>query len=314
MTVALSHSRFKAVINPICNRISLTSTKDRIKYLFEYTITILVISVALTIPCLWEYDIKFNDNSAVLRPSSYRLSPYYTVFYVGVLSLGILGIAPFGLLVYFTAKISKAISQSSIDVSNPSPSQQQEIYIFNQGQRRTLVIKLISVFFLGFHALRLGLTFAELVIQVNMLNNKSTIYDIECDVQFWLNLLSPISGLLLVINSSINVIIYMKVNKYFSFKINLCQSTYHYFSNHQSLIQNSDLQMTSLRSRGYSNSMIMVTLPQRNPQPCHPRNILVSDPRSGETKTTNETVNVNLAEQNLEDATFNITKQGDVYL
>ena len=213
MTIALSHSRFNAVNNPIYYRNKLRSQHDRFKCLFKYVILTLLVSVVLTVPCFWEYEVKNFEKTLIIVPSSYRGHPYYVIFYVVVLSGGILGILPFGLLVYFTVKISKGITKNSIEIKNLNPSQQKDIRIFNQGHRRGMVVRLISVFFLAFHFVRIGLDFAELAIIVPQLNKNITIYEFHCDIMFWYNLLSSVSSLLLVLNSSINVIIYLGVNK-----------------------------------------------------------------------------------------------------
>ena len=216
MTLALSHSRFRAVNKPIQHRNSLKSARNRIKYLLTYIIPILTASIILTIPCFWESAIEKHENTtkpAALIPSKFRQNPYYSIFYVGVLHLGLLGIAPFAMLVFITIKISKGINQNSYDITRLTSSQRRNVRIFNQKRNRTLVVNLIAVFFLIFHLLRLGLTSVEFIIQIKLNNNNSSaiVYEMGCEFPFFLNLLTSISELLLVINSSVNAIIYQGV-------------------------------------------------------------------------------------------------------
>jgi len=221
MTVALSHSRLRAVSKPIQNRNLLKSKINRIKYLLQYIIPILIFSTILTIPCFWEYEIIHDVNAtkrAILVPSSFRQNPYYSAFYIGVLDLGFLGMAPFVLLVYTTIKISKGTRNNSITKSVISlpDSKRREIKIFNQKRNRALTVNLIAVIFLIFHSLRQGLTIAEFVLQTHALNKDTGIYELGCNVPIWLNLLTSISELLLVLNSSVNTIIYQGVKGFYS--------------------------------------------------------------------------------------------------
>ena len=55
------------------------------------------------------------------------------------------------------------------------------------------------------------LTITEIFIQIYRLNKNAPVYEIDCNLQFWLNLLTSISQLLLVLNSSLNTVIYQVV-------------------------------------------------------------------------------------------------------
>ena len=216
MTVALSHSRFKAVNKPIQHRSFLKLKSDRIKYLLRYIIPILLSSIALTIPCFWEYDINVNGSisnaTAKLMPSKFRQNPYYSIFYVGILGLGLLGVLPVSLLVYYTINISKAVRRNSLSLGKLTNAQKKDIKIFNQKNNNTLVVNLIVVIFLIFHSLRLGLTILEFAIQFYSLNKKTSIHEIGRNIPLWFNSFSSVSELLLMFNSSVNTVIYKGVN------------------------------------------------------------------------------------------------------
>ena len=216
MTVALSHSRFKAVNKPIQHRIFLKLTSNRIKYLIRYIIPVIFSSVVLTIPILWEYDINVNGNisniTAELMPSNLRQNPYYSIFYVGILGIGLLGVLPVSLLVYYTIKISKSVRQNSLSLGQLTNEQKKDVKIFNQKTKYNYVVNLIVIIFLIFHSLRLALTVVEFVIQVYSLNKKISIHEIGRNIPLWLKLFSSISELLLMVNSSVNTLIYKAVN------------------------------------------------------------------------------------------------------
>ena len=203
----------------------MNSPIDRMKYFYRYIATISIFSAIVTIPAFFEHEIKQAPNNATdpyLIPSDMRQHPYYSMFYVGILSLGLNGMVPFSLLVYFTYQIRKGISQNSYRAS-ATTTNPREIISRNHSNistnepinrpinRRdsTIVVNLIVFLFLFFHSLRVGITIAEFSIQVCILNNKD--YAIGCTGQFWLNILSSISDLFLVINSSVNTIVYKVV-------------------------------------------------------------------------------------------------------
>ena len=217
MTVALSHSRFKAVNKPIQHRSFLELKSDRIKYFLKYIIPILFSSVVLTVPCFWEYDINVNESisnrTAKLMPSKLRQNPYYSIFYVGILSLGFLGVLPVSLLFYYTIKISKSVRRNllSLQIENLPNAQRKNIKIFNEKHYNNLVVNLVVVVFFICHSLRLGLTIVEFVIQVYSLNNETSMHEIDRNILLWLNLFSSISELLLMLNSSVNTVIYKGV-------------------------------------------------------------------------------------------------------
>ena len=211
-TVALSHSRFSAVNNPVVHRNAMSSQGYRTKYFCKYLFAIIVLSVIVTLPCFWEFEIKnvlSNTTNPTLEPSNMRQSPYYSIFYVGILSLGVNGLFPFLSLVYFTIHIARGIRRNSMSLTGPRNTGQSNIRISSNRNRPSMVVNLISVLFLTFHSLRQGMTIAEFVIQAKKLNNDQ--YEVGCESLFWLNVFASISDFLLVVNSSVNTIVYKVV-------------------------------------------------------------------------------------------------------
>ena len=208
-TVALSHSRFCATNNPIIHRNTMNSPSDRMKYFRRYIIPIAIFAAIIAIPAIWEHEITNTLNNATgpyIIASGLRQNPYYSMFYVGFLSLGLNGILPFSLLVYFTITITRGIHRNEYRAPSRTNPRERVNIVFNQTRDPTLVVNLIILLFLVFHSLRLGLTVVEFSMQLYKLKNK--VYAIGCNGAFWLNILSAISDLFLCVNSSINTIIY----------------------------------------------------------------------------------------------------------
>ena len=213
-TLALSHSRFSAVNNPVIHRNAMSSKSYRLKYFCKYIFTIIVFSVIVTLPCYWEFEIKnglSNTTDPILTATSLRKHPYYSIFYVGIVSLGVNGIIPFLLLVYFTIHIARGIKENSVRLIELTNSRQGENHRNNRNTRNrpSMVVNLISVLFLTFHSLRLAMTIVEFVIQTKKLNNDQ--YEVGCEYEFWINVFASISDFLLVVNSSVNTVIYKVV-------------------------------------------------------------------------------------------------------
>jgi len=173
-----------------------------------------VFSVIVTLPCYWEFEIKnglSNTTDPILTATSLRKHPYYSIFYVGIVSLGVNGIIPFLLLVYFTIHIARGIKENSVRLIELTNSRQGENHRNNRNTRNrpSMVVNLISVLFLTFHSLRLAMTIVEFVIQTKKLNNDQ--YEVGCEYEFWINVFASISDFLLVVNSSVNTVIYKVV-------------------------------------------------------------------------------------------------------
>ena len=216
MTVLLTESRHRAVCQPVLISNSLNSNNSRKNRLIKYVTPVLLSSILLTIPCLWEFTLRYSGdspNGTNIMPSTLRQNIYYSIFYIGALDIGICGLPPLILLAYYTKSISMALNRNTLQVQNVTGSKSNIVMIYNRKKAKTTVVKLISVFFLGFHSLRLALSMAEFTVQIYAKNNNITVNDIGCNAKYWLSLLSPVSQLFLVLNSSVNTIIYHGVFK-----------------------------------------------------------------------------------------------------
>ena len=129
MTLALSHSRYNAITKPIQYRNSMNTHERCIRHFLKYIIVILILSSILTIPSFWEFESK-NDVNPILVPTSLRQNPFYSTFYVGVLSLGLLGMLPFTLIVYFTININRKINRAVTTTGHNTKSSQRNRILY----------------------------------------------------------------------------------------------------------------------------------------------------------------------------------------
>ena len=211
-TVALSHSRYKAVTNPVHVRLAMESQKYKRKYFCGYFFSILIFSAAISAPCFYEYELEKKNNSTepILTASDLREHPYYAFFYVGIVSLGINGIFPLFLLVFYTIRIYQGIGRNSINTDGQTHTPQGQISSNSRRNSPSMVVYLISVFFIVFHSPRLVITIIyEFYINFMSLNNKD--YEIGCKLRYILLILTSVSEFLLIVGTCINTVIYQVV-------------------------------------------------------------------------------------------------------
>ena len=116
MLVAISRVRLNAIRQPFQHNNALLSWKERRNYWLRYCIPIVLSSLILTSPVLLEFEdapLETDDEDLVVIPSNLRLHPLYSVLYVGVLNLGILGLIPMICLVYLAHHIRMELKRSS---------------------------------------------------------------------------------------------------------------------------------------------------------------------------------------------------------
>ena len=103
MLVAIARVRLCAIRKPFQHNNAILSWRDRRNFWLRYFIPIVMTSIILTSPLLYEIDdIPANSTKAdpLVTPTSLRLHPIYSLLYIGVLNLGILGLIPIAYLIY----------------------------------------------------------------------------------------------------------------------------------------------------------------------------------------------------------------------
>ena len=86
MMVAIGRVRYKAVLNPLHQRILLSSRNKRLQELLKYLIPTLIMSLAFTFPIYFEMDdepIQLGGDDIQSSSSKVRLSPLYSFYGCG---------------------------------------------------------------------------------------------------------------------------------------------------------------------------------------------------------------------------------------
>ena len=217
--IAIARARLVAIRKPFQNLPRPTSLNEtrkssnevRRKFL-KYIIPIVVTSILSAAPVYWEFDedpIQMKTDNTTLVPSSLRLSPVYSTFYVGCLNFGLLGVFPLTILMY-----------SSYHLINESKKQNERLRTLNnqmlanrdkQHTHLTKSLVFIIFAFIALHSLRIFNWLGELIILL-MSNKNENGLKTGSDIPIVFYFTSSISELFLITYASINVMIYLYTN------------------------------------------------------------------------------------------------------
>ena len=144
-----------------------------------------------------------------------RRNPYYSIYYINPATLFVTGIIPLGLLVYWNYIIYHQIKSSSSWLRSHSAIQSRSVRRqTGQKQEKEFAKVLIGIVatFVCSHSLRIVLNFQEAITTKATL---SCINQGRQGIPFGILFISEVNKLLLVINSSANIIIYCCLNSKF---------------------------------------------------------------------------------------------------
>ena len=199
MLIALTHSRYQAATSPHEYRQIKRLWSKRRNQLLKYILPIIFVASFFTIPVMFEIETEevFWDKDQITKviPSKLRLNPYYSIFLKGGLNLGLLGVVPCFSFLYFTYHIVQSLNQRSMD---------------NHKASKTLIFMIIS--FILLHSLRMVTNIGEIILLFN--KNKISVYDLQHDrkIPEWLEITAILGNICMVINASINYLIYHFLN------------------------------------------------------------------------------------------------------
>ena len=145
-------------------------------------------------------------------PTEMRKNPYYSIYYINPATLLVTGVVPLTLLAYWNYTIYKNIkSSSTMFVQNSTRSVRQRNGQRQENEFAKAFIGIVVAFVFS-HSLRVVLNFQEAI------NTKAALLCIENGkegVPFWVLITNEFNKLLLVVNSSANIIIYFCMNSKF---------------------------------------------------------------------------------------------------
>ena len=236
MLVALAHSQYQAVAKPYKVREFHFSSTSRRKQLLRYLVPTIFFATSFTIPVIYEIDTATftlcKEHVNVVVPSEMRLNPYYSMLFLGSLNLVFLGLFPFLSLLYFSYYIKKSLNQRLVFMdSKPHNESIQRRNLMNnkviewkapdhegiRNERYCNTNKAAKTFFLMvftfilLHSLRFVTSLGDFIVIIgkNKISNDNLKYDGGPE---WLNVLVMIGSICMVINASINFLIYLYLN------------------------------------------------------------------------------------------------------
>ena len=236
MLVGLAHSRYQAVTNPYEGRQIRLYWSVRRNQLLKYLLPAIFLAAFFTIPTMFEIEgevlTKSGNVTALVIPSKMRLNWYYSIFFIGSLNILFLGIFPFASLLYFTYYILKALNQrskfieyakshnSSIKRRNCNnvnvieaipPKENLNRRCCNKNKALKTLFMLIFIFLL-LHSLRLITSLSELIVVLGKNKISGHVLQHGRGIPKWLEVVMSLSNICMVVNASINVLVYMYLN------------------------------------------------------------------------------------------------------
>ena len=213
--IALAHSRYQAVTQPYKNRMLKLSWRKRRNQLVRYFLPVIILSTCFTIPIIFEIDTEIHLSSGIeiaqAVPSKLRLNPHYSLFFMFSLNFILLGIIPLFSLLYFTYHILKCLKRRlNFIKSNIRGSNVRRGPSSNDQASKTLLVVIGTFCFL--QSLRLAANIGETVLLFR--KNNVTDHDLQHDLGIpqMLEILATLSNILMVINASVNYLIYLLLN------------------------------------------------------------------------------------------------------
>ena len=212
--IALAHSRYRAVTNPYQGRrIHLSWSKKR-KQLLKYFIPIIFFATCFTIPVIFEIDTvtvtTCEGKIDLVVPSKTRLNIYYSILLIGGLNIMFLGLFTFCILIYFTYYILKSLKQRLILLQSNPLTESIKSHCNNRKASKTLFL-MVSTFLL-LHALRFVTNVGEFIVLLGKNKRSNTILQFGGGIPRWLEIVMILGNICMVINASINYLIYLFLN------------------------------------------------------------------------------------------------------
>ena len=212
MLVTISRARLCAIKKPLQH--NPLSWQGRRNYCFRYWIRVIISSMVLTIPFYYEIGYEqweTDDPNLAFTATNSRLHPVFLLLYIGFLNLGILGLIPLVYLAnlnhHIRRELKKEKEQDERLGSRRSDSSNNEE---SNEDRNTRGLLGVIVSFIVFHSFRVMIAIGE--IDLLLFYNNTTDFQNGSSVPTWLAICLSINDLLLVINASINAVIYLKPN------------------------------------------------------------------------------------------------------
>ena len=213
LLVTISRARLCAIRNPLQH--NPLSWKGRRNYCFRSCIPIIIISMILTVPFCLEIGDEMSETSEpdLVVPKTYiQLHPFLRLLNMGILNLGALGLIPMAYFAYLIHHVRRELKKHKEQRETlGSRRSENDDYEESNEDKNTKGLLGILISSMILHALRVLIAFGEFDLLLFYYSVNSTLGNRRKESP-WITFSLPINDLLLVINASINVIIYLKPN------------------------------------------------------------------------------------------------------
>ncbi|XP_040563468.1 FMRFamide receptor [Lepeophtheirus salmonis] len=249
LIISISFERYISVHHPLDYNQAMNDCSATYRRLWKFLIPAIIFSFMFNLPKFFEtrvISIPGNSTTLKIGVTKMRLSPAYST-YITLSEFFVLGVIPVLLLVYFNGKIyrdikereqrlrrpernAKVVSHSCFGKQGPShsppfleqdnipsrtPVQSRVVTISNNVRRRSTEDKMARLFmtivfmFLICHIPRITLNFYEMFTLKTALKCADRQLP---TISVWVEIMMSVSNFILVVNSSVNIIIYGAFN------------------------------------------------------------------------------------------------------
>ena len=193
MTMAVGLERYIAVYHPIEYSIVANDASSHTRRLSKYVLPITIFAIVFNLPKFLESQVVYRDEDIYMEVTDLRMSTSYVTWYHNWARFLILGILPFTVICFLNYKIYLAVNKRRKNAHR------------KQDDNLSVVLMMIVASFVSCNILRILLNMHEItVIEEMHLCRCSNLGGFP----IWILILGFISPLLLVINSSVNLLIY----------------------------------------------------------------------------------------------------------
>ena len=222
MLLSISHARLCAIRNPFQYSSNILPWHERKRIWRNYLIPVIITSLILSFPLAIEFKFPMENNTIIkpiIEPSTTRLNMLYSILYVGVLNLGIIGILPVACLIYFAYHIKTeserndevhyGLTQRRSEIVDSSNLDEELARRKKNERKRSRSIFIGIVVFVSLHTFRIVTTFGEFYLLFDPNKDDETL-NTSKGVPSWIRATAALSETCMVIDSSIRVLIHLK--------------------------------------------------------------------------------------------------------
>ena len=200
MTMAIGMERYLAVYRPMEYSRMVNDASTHAQRLLTYIVPISICSVVFNIPKFLESKVVYGEEGIHMEVTELRMNTMYVTWYHNWARLMVLGIFPLLVICILNYKIYVVISQ------------RRRFHRRKQDDNLSIILMIIILSFVLCNLLRVFLNMHEITVieEIHICRNS-----ILGGFPIWIIILGFVSHILLVINSSINLVIYCMFGKIF---------------------------------------------------------------------------------------------------